>query len=93
MIPRAKEYKKNEGSFSLPLVFPDTKDGNSAVLVLSRFLPALSVKKGADANVKLITAKTEKKGEYTITVTSSDITLSYGDFEGLRNALATLASL
>ncbi|MBE6695959.1 MAG: hypothetical protein E7587_05845 [Ruminococcaceae bacterium] len=93
MIPRAKEYKKNEGSFSLPLVLPDTKDGNSAALVLSRFLPALSVKKGADANVKLITAKTEKKGEYTLKVTPSDITASYGDFEGLRNALATLASL
>ena len=77
----------------MPLVFPDTKDGNSAALVLSRFLPALSVKKGADTNVKLVISKTEKMGEYTLTVTPSDITLSYGDFEGLRNALATLASL
>ena len=74
-------------------MFPDTKDGNSAALVLSRFLPALSVKKGADTNVKLVISKTEKMGEYTLTVTPSDITLSYGDFEGLRNALATLASL
>ena len=93
MIPRAKQYKNNEGVFSLPLIFPNTEDGNASVLVLSRFLPAISAKTGKKATVILKKLEDHEKGEYALSVTSSAVTLSYGDFEGLRNALATLASI
>ncbi len=93
MIPRAKQYKRNEGGFALPLIFPRTEDGAAARLILSRLLPTLAVGQGEDSTVTLAPLAASVKGEYALTVTPDAVALSYGDREGLRNAVATLASL
>lgn len=93
MIPRAKHDKRIEGSFSRPLVFPVTEDGAAARLILSRFLPAVASEVGEGASVSFSHLSATVKGEYTLAVASDGISVAYGDFEGLRNALATLAAL
>lgn len=93
MIPRVKQYKKAEGSFTSTPVFPMTEDGTAAARVLSLFLPALDCKLADTATVCLSRAAAAVKGGYGLTVTPSAITVTYGDLEGLRNAMATLAAL
>ncbi len=93
MIPRVKQYKQIEGSFSRPLVFPVTEDGAAARLILSRFLPAVAAEVGEDASVSFSHLSATVKGEYTLAVASDGVSIAYGDFEGLRNAIATLAAL
>lgn len=93
MIPRVKQQNASEGSFRLPLVFPRTEDGSAAVFMLSHLLPAVAVEAGEGATVTLASLAATERGEYALAVTPTAITLSYGDFEGLRNAVSTLASL
>ena len=93
MIPRVKQYKKKEGIFSSALVLPRTEDGAAARLMLSRLLPALAVEVGESSTVTLAPLAVTVKGAYELTVTSDAVTLSYGDREGLRNAVASLAAL
>lgn len=93
MIPRAKQDKRIEGSFRRPLVFPVTEDGAAARLILSRFLPAVASEVGEGASVSFSHLAAIVKGEYTLAVASDGISVAYGDFEGLRNAVASLAAL
>ena len=92
MIPRVRSYAGGEGLFAAVPTLPKTEDGRAAARILSRFLPALSVQIGACPNVILKTAALSG-GAYRLSVTESEIVLTSGDFEGLRNALATLAAL
>lgn len=93
MLPRVKQYKKTEGIFSSAPVFPMTEDGAAAARVLSLFLPTMEGKTGKDATVSLVDSAFSVKGAYTLSVLPSRVTVTYGDYEGLRNAVATLASL
>ena len=93
MIPRVKQYRKIDGTLWDVPVFPMTEDGVFAARVLSLFLPALDCKLADEATVCLERAVTAVKGGYGLTVSPAEVTVTYGDLEGLRNAMATLAAL
>ena len=93
MIPRVKQYQRKEGFYSATPVFPATEDGAAARLILSHFLPAVPTEVGECATVSLSPLAAAGRGEYTLGVFPDGIAIAYGDFEGLRNALATLAAL
>ena len=92
MIPRVKSYASGEGLFATAPILPATEDGRAAARILSHLLPALTVKVGASPNVTL-KAAVLPRGAYRLSVTESRITLTSADFEGLRNAVSTLAAL
>lgn len=93
MIPRAKAYKKRKGHLSCtPILFPIGKDGEAAARLLSLFLPTVSAEVAAAPHITLL-CEEQKQGAYRLNVTEGGATLAYGDYEGLRNAVATLASL
>ena len=76
MIPRVKQYKKGEGSFSVSLVFPATEDGAAARLILSHFLPAVPTEVGECATVSLSPLTAAGRGEYTLGVFPDGIAIA-----------------
>ena len=93
MIPRPKQEQKKEGSLRGTPVFPATEEGRAAARMLSLFLPTLAPRTGEDATVSLTLAPFAVKGAYRLSVEPAGITVRYGDYEGLRNATATLSAL
>ena len=93
MIPRPKQEQKTEGSLRGTPVFPATEEGRAAARMLSLFLPALAPRTGEDATVRLMSAPFGVKGGYRLSVEPAGITVTFGDTEGLRNAIASLAAL
>lgn len=93
MIPRVKQKRMSSGIFPGAPVFPMSEDGVAAARILSLFLPALECRIGDPATVGLTKATLAVKGAYGLAVMPDAITVTYGDFEGLRNAMATLAAL
>ena len=93
MIPRAKAYKKLKGRLSCsPILFPIGEDGEAAARLLSLFLPALGAEVAPTPHITLLREE-QKGGAYRLRVTEDGALIGYGDYEGLRNAIATLASL
>ena len=93
MIPRLKDYRATGGCYRAPRVlFPHSEDGKAAARLLGLFLPALAVGAGDGAQVALL-GEAHPTGGYRLSVTAEGIRIGYGDYEGLRNAVATLAAL
>ena len=93
MIPRPKQEQKKEGSLRGTPVFPATEEGRAAARMLSLFLPALAPRTGEDATVRLTNAPLAVKGAYRLSVEPAGIAVIFGEAEGLRNAIASLAAL
>lgn len=93
MIPRAKEYRETGGLLAChSLVLPQTEAGDTASRLLSLFLPSVAAGTGDTPSVTLA-CEALPAGAYRLTVTAEGGRITYGDREGLRNAVSTLASL
>ncbi|MBO7762573.1 MAG: family 20 glycosylhydrolase [Clostridia bacterium] len=92
MIPRVKEYKELGGCFFRMVSLPKTEDGEAAARLLSLFLPSLSVVTG-ETPTALLAKDPLPAGAYRLAVEREGIRITYGGYEGLRNAVATLAGL
>lgn len=91
ILPRIKEIKYNNKYFNNNLVFPKSFDGENAAKLLNLFLPNAKVLCDYDFNVVLNKLKFDKKGEYKLFIKESQIVIDYCDYQGLRNAIATLS--
>ena len=93
MIPRVKEYKEIGGCFACHhLLFPEGEDGAAGARLLGLFLPCVTAEVGQEPHITL-SAETLPVGAYRLQVTGQGAVIFYGDYEGLRNAVATLAAL
>ena len=93
ILPRVKNLEESSGWFCKTLIFPKSEDGEKAAGLLKVFSPGLKAECGSDPNVSFKKADMERKGEYTLSVTEEGICIEYHEYEGLRNALATLSGL
>lgn len=93
VIPRVKYCKRESGCFAGSLCFGKTPEEVSAKKILKHFAPGLFCTDQGDRNVIIHKGQLKKKGEYQLTVFPNQINIIYGDYEGLRNALATLSGL
>ena len=93
MIPRVKNHLELSGHFaSSLLLLPNSADGAAAARLFALFLPAVRAEV-ADAPSVTLSAEAHPKGGYRLSVKADMISVFYGDYEGLRNAVATLAEL
>ncbi len=94
ILPRVKSKAEAVGAFKGELIF-DSKGESAqrAVRLLSLFLPAAEIKSGAAPNVRILEREEQTAGAYELEVAEREITVSQGDYEGLRNAMATLAQM
>lgn len=94
VLPRLKEYKTNNGYFENKLVFNiNCKDSLKASKIFVLFAPAVMFDIAQNANVIFVESSEKKSGAYELCVEPSKITVIYGTYEGIRNAMSTLAQL
>ena len=94
ILPRVKKYRRTSGDFSKRMIFdPCCEMALVAIRLLSIFIPFVSFEACNGATVFLEKRSFEKVGSYELNVREESITLFYGDLEGLRNAIATLAQV
>ncbi len=94
IIPRVKEYKKIDKVFLGEIVYDSRcADACRAVRLIGYFAPAVTCKEGENETLVLKKEQFSKKGNYCLSVTEANITVTYGDDEGLRNAIASLVQL
>lgn len=94
LFPRVKHQTKYATEFALsaPLTLKTEGFADKAKTALSIFLPYAKVELCDDA---VIIAKNtlQEKERYTLLAKNGRIEIAYGDYTGLRNALATLSQL
>lgn len=94
IIPRVKEYKKFENVFSGEIVYDSCHaDACRGVRLIGYFAPAIVCKEGENETLVFKKEQFPKKGSYRLSITEDSITITYGDEEGLRNAIASLVQL
>ncbi len=93
MLPRVKEIKNGNKWFNGSLIFPKSLDGENALKLLNLFLPNLKTLSDNNSNVILNTVVFNNKGEYKLSIKENEIVITYSNYEGLRNAIATLSGL
>lgn len=94
VLPRVKEEKREKGAFKGTLIFDkNCPKALFAFEILSLFNMEIPFKKGKNPNVVFLEKKAFSKGEYTLFIKEEEVEISFGDAEGIRNAVSTLASL
>lgn len=93
ILPRVKVLQESNHRFCQDLIFPKTPDGDKARKLMNLLSPAFPAAVGPQPNVFLQDAKFQHIGEYRLCVTPAQITIAYAQYEGLRNAIATLSAL
>ena len=94
VLPRIKDVKKENGAFCGTLVFDrECKASSLATDILSLFNTGIPFRKGVKPNVLFKEEKSLKKGAYKLSVGKESIKITFGDYEGVRNAVSTLAWL
>ena len=95
IIPRAKQMKEKGDSFLLPLSLSLSSDEHAekAAKCLSLFLPQCSVSVEENGIIRAVRDETLKTEAYRIDAEQGIVLISYADYTGLRNALATFSQL
>lgn len=98
MFPNVKKEIRNEKNTKIGMnisVYVEGVDSDKAIEAISLFLPRCSFLKGDEgADVLALRRKDpHDPEEYTLTVSGGRTVIEYGDYLGLRNALATLSLL
>ncbi len=93
ILPRVKKIEENKNWFENDWIFPENNDGNNALKLLKLFSPNLKTRLGINANISFNAVDFTNNGEYKISITEDRITIDYCNYEGLRNAMATISGL
>ncbi len=93
ILPRIKSIKENSGRFNKEWILPENSEGNKAIRLLNLFAPDLKTSLGTNSNIKFNRVDFENNGEYKISATEDLIVIDYCNYEGLRNAIATISGL
>ena len=91
VLPRVKTCKNTDKWFEGHLIFPENNDGILASTLFSLFFPGFPATSGKNPNVLLKPTSFAHGGEYRLDVAENHICMAYSDYEGLRNAVATLS--
>lgn len=93
-IPKAKNaVYGNESEFSLPLnISIDNYKEKAKLLINALFFDYATI--GDEGNIEAtFDEKLKVKGEYSLKISSGKANITYGDYEGLRNALSEISNL
>lgn len=93
VLPRIKNIVNKENFFLGTLVFDGSEMGKKAVKVLNLFSKTIKAELGDKPNVIFNEVSFKRRGEYKIIVAEDKITIDFSDYQGLRNALATISGL
>ena len=94
ILPRVKSRVYNQNAFTKPLVFQNAGEvSDKALCFIKLFRPDLCVEMGKDATVSFTEKDSLGGGAYEICVDTEEISIFYGDAEGVRNAVATFSQL
>ncbi len=97
MIPRAKKESFTNEKFVLPESFAisvDEEYADRAKALFEMFLDGCCVKVSADAKVKIEKTDAFKHHEeYSVIINNDGAELKFGDYIGLRNAIATFSQI
>ena len=92
--PQKETYYDRKIYFSKEISITLSEDESASVFdVLKIFLPHITFHMSDCGDIRFEKETFEKKGAYTFIADNDGVILSYGDFEGARNAAATLAQL
>lgn len=93
-VPRAKKQIIYAEKYLLPeKISFCSADQEKTAKLLKLFIPSLDPVYSEDGIIDIKSCEFEAEGSYTLTVKNKKITVCCGDYEGIRNALATLSNL
>lgn len=94
ILPRVKSEKQNNGYFTKKLLIsPCFCEKENVLFLLNCFCPTLKAETGETPTLDFKRAENMRCGEYRLCVSEDGISVKYGDYEGLRNAIASLSFL
>ena len=94
ILPRVKKQKEKAGIFENIIRYDGMSEfSEDAIRLIKHFSPDIKCEKGSNPNFWLIKENFKVKGAYKLTVSESEISVCYSDYEGVRNAVATLVQL
>lgn len=93
VLPRIKSKIDKNKSFMGSLAFNNEEMGKKAVKLLKLFSKTVKAEQSDNPNIFFNEVSFERRGEYKLLIEEDKITINFADYQGLRNALATVSGL
>ena len=94
ILPRVKKCTDNEEIFKNIIKYDEKcKISKDAIRLIKYFSPDFECEKDCNPNLFFSKENFAVRGTYKLTVSESEISIFYSDYEGVRNAIASLVQL